>query len=98
MTKTEVLYLIFASIFNRKTSFSEDIRCPEVEDWDRVQNEALTLQEEVVPSLLHHLDLHESMVQNGIHPRILKVLADVFTEPLSISDQQSWLTGDVSFD
>lgn len=98
MTKTEVLNAIFASVFNRKTSCSGVTKSPGVEDRDRVQNEDPTIQEEMVPCLLHHLDLHKSMAQNGIHPRILRMLADVLTEPLSTTDQQSWLTGEVPFD
>jgi len=35
---------------------------------------------------------------DGIHPRVLKELADVLTEPLSIIYQQSWLTEEVPVD
>lgn len=98
MTKAEVLNAIFASVFNRMPSCSGGTKHPGVEDRDRVRNEDPTIQEEMVPCLLHHLDLHKSMVQDGIHPRILRTLADVLTELLSITDQQSWLTGEVPFD
>jgi len=38
------------------------------------------------------------MGPEGIHPRVLKELADVLTKPLSITYQQSLLTGDVPVD
>ncbi|GAB0182471.1 mitochondrial enolase superfamily member 1 [Grus japonensis] len=48
--------------------------------------------------LLHHLDTHKSMGLDGIHPRVLRELAELLTKPLSITYQQSWLTGEVSVD
>ena len=35
------------------------------------------------------------MGTDGLHPRILRELADVVAKPLSIILQQSWLTGNV---
>ncbi|GAB0190286.1 mitochondrial enolase superfamily member 1 [Grus japonensis] len=52
----------------------------------------------MVNNLLHRLDTHRSMGLDGIHPRVLKELAEVLTKPLSIIYQQSWLTGEVSVD
>ncbi|KFQ28047.1 hypothetical protein N332_10881, partial [Mesitornis unicolor] len=52
------------------------------------------IHEEVVNDLLHHLDVYKSMGPDGIHPRVLRELA----EPLSIIYQQSWLTGEVPVD
>ncbi|GAB0204265.1 mitochondrial enolase superfamily member 1 [Grus japonensis] len=48
--------------------------------------------------LLHHLNTHESMEPDGIHPRVLRELVKVLTKPLSIIYQQSWLTGEVPVD
>ncbi|KFQ05584.1 hypothetical protein N329_06359, partial [Haliaeetus albicilla] len=56
------------------------------------------IQEEIVSDLLHHLDTHKSMGPDGIHPRVLKELAEVLAEPLSIIYQQSWSTGEVPDD
>ncbi|KFO81232.1 RNA-directed DNA polymerase from mobile element jockey, partial [Cuculus canorus] len=56
------------------------------------------IQEETVRDLLAHLDTHKSMGPDGIHPRVLKELADVLSKPLSIIFQWSWLTGDVPLD
>ncbi|GAB0175493.1 mitochondrial enolase superfamily member 1 [Grus japonensis] len=38
------------------------------------------------------------MGPDGIHPRVLRELAEVFTKPLSVIYQQSWLTGEVPVD
>ncbi|KFQ81720.1 hypothetical protein N337_12249, partial [Phoenicopterus ruber ruber] len=56
------------------------------------------IQGEMVSDLLHHLDTHKSMGPDGIHPRVPNELAEVLTKPLSIIDQQSWLTGEVPVD
>ncbi|PKU42560.1 rna-directed dna polymerase from mobile element jockey-like [Limosa lapponica baueri] len=52
----------------------------------------------MVSDLLHHFDIHRSMRPDGIHPRVLRELAGVFTKPLSIIYQPSWLTRMVSVD
>ncbi|KFV51836.1 hypothetical protein N328_02739, partial [Gavia stellata] len=52
------------------------------------------IQRQMVSDLLHHLDTHKSMGPDGIHPRVLRELVEVFTKPLSIIYQQSWLTRD----
>ncbi|KFW00845.1 hypothetical protein N327_12243, partial [Fulmarus glacialis] len=51
-----------------------------------------------ISDLLHHLDTHKSMGPDGIHPKVLRELVEVLTEPLSIIYQQSWLTGEVPVD
>ncbi|GAB0181963.1 mitochondrial enolase superfamily member 1 [Grus japonensis] len=52
----------------------------------------------MVSDLLHHLDTHKSMGPDGIHPKVLRELAEVLTKPLSIIYQQSWLTKEVPVD
>ncbi|GAB0204171.1 mitochondrial enolase superfamily member 1 [Grus japonensis] len=52
----------------------------------------------MVSDLLHHLDTHRSMGLGGIHPRVLRELAELITKRLSIIYQQSWLTREVPVD
>jgi len=78
--------------------FSQDTQPPELEERDREQNEAPIIQGEMDINLLHHLDTGKSMGPGGIHPRVLRELAEVLTKPLSIISQQSWLTGEVPVD
>ncbi|KFO14364.1 RNA-directed DNA polymerase from mobile element jockey, partial [Balearica regulorum gibbericeps] len=53
---------------------------------------------EFVQDLLLHLDAYKSMGPNGIHPRVLRELADVVARPLSIIFQWSWESGEVPVD
>ncbi|GAB0199184.1 mitochondrial enolase superfamily member 1 [Grus japonensis] len=81
-----------------KTGGPQGIQPPELEDRDREQNKPPMVQEEAVNDLLHHLDTHKSMGPDGIHPRVLRELAEELAKPLSIIYQQSWLTGEVPDD
>ncbi|KFV57362.1 hypothetical protein N341_07264, partial [Tyto alba] len=56
------------------------------------------IQQEMVSDLLHHLHMHKSMGPDGIHPKVLRDLAEVLTKPLSIIFHQSWLTREVPVD
>ncbi|KFQ23353.1 LINE-1 reverse transcriptase, partial [Mesitornis unicolor] len=71
---------------------------PEQQDRDGKHSEAPIIHEEVVSDLLHQLDMHKSMGPDGIHPRVLRELAEVLAKPLPIIYQQSWLTGEVPVD
>ncbi|GAB0181371.1 mitochondrial enolase superfamily member 1 [Grus japonensis] len=52
----------------------------------------------MVIDLLHHLDTHKAVGLDGIHPRVLRELAEVLTKPLSTISHQSWLTREVPVD
>jgi len=93
--KGDLLNAFFTSIFNSKGSYSPDTQPPEQEDRDREQKKTPKIQGEVVSDLLCHTDTHRSVGLDGMHPRVLKELVDVFAKPLSIICQQSWLTGEV---
>ncbi|KAF1435562.1 hypothetical protein FQV21_0002216, partial [Spheniscus demersus] len=95
--KAEVLNAFFASVFNSQTGYPQGTRPPKLEDRGE-QDEPPIIQEEAVNDLLRHLDAHKSMGPDGIHPRVLRELAEELAKPLSIIYQQSWLTGEVPDD
>lgn len=71
---------------------------PELEGYDRKRDKAPIIQWETVSDPLHHLNVHKSMWPDGIHPRVLKEMAEEFVKPLSVIYHQSWLTGEVPAD
>ncbi|KAJ7411628.1 hypothetical protein BTVI_48901 [Pitangus sulphuratus] len=73
--------------------------CPlELVDRDRKLNSPPVFQEEIVSDLLSHLDPHKSMGPDGIHPRVMRELAEDLAKPHFIIYQQSWLSGEVPDD
>ncbi|TRZ12893.1 hypothetical protein HGM15179_014207 [Zosterops borbonicus] len=76
----------------------QDICPPGLVDGVREQNDPLVFQEEAVRELLSCLDIHKSLGPDGIHPRVMRELADELAKPLSIIYQQSWLTAEVPDD
>jgi len=69
-----------------------------LEDREGEWNKPSIIQEEAVNDLLCHLDTYKFMGPDGIHPRALRELAEQLAKPLSVSYQQSWLTGEVQGD
>ncbi|CAM4613984.1 unnamed protein product, partial [Lepidochelys kempii] len=49
----------------------------------------------MVRDYLEKLDVHKSMGPDALHPRVLKGLVDVITEPLAIIFENSWRSGEV---
>jgi len=47
---------------------------------------------------LSNLDAHKSMGPDGMHPRVLRELADVITEPFFTIFERPWRTGEVPED
>ena len=66
-----------------------DIQPPMLEKSDGEQNKPPITHEEEVNDLLCHLDTHKSMGADGIHPRVLRELAEELAKPLTIIYQQS---------
>ena len=87
--KVEVLNVFFASIFSGKMACPQDNCPPELVDGVREQNGAPVIQEEAVRELLSSSDAHRSMGPDGIHPRVMRELADELVKPLSIIYQKS---------
>jgi len=69
-----------------------------LKDIEGEQNKPPITQGEAVNDLLCHLDTHKSMGPDGIHPRVLRELAEELAKPLSIICQQSCPTGEVPDD
>jgi len=95
--KAELLNAAFASVFTAKAG-------PQISQSLEVREEAW--RKEDLPLVKEHqdrahfnkLDTHKSMGPDGMHPRVLRVLADVIVEPLSIIFERSWRTGEVPED
>ncbi|KAJ7415998.1 hypothetical protein WISP_74685 [Willisornis vidua] len=68
-------------------------QCPELEDHD-CEKDQLQANLEIVWDLLLQLDLYKPMGPDGMHPRILKRLADAIAKALLMIFQWSWKSRD----
>ena len=96
--KADVLNAFFTSVFKRPTGYPQVSPLSDLADLAGEQTKPSTTQEETVRDLLLQLDCHKSMGPEEIHPRVLRELAEVIAEPLSIIYQRSLLTGEVPED
>ncbi|XP_014792346.1 PREDICTED: RNA-directed DNA polymerase from mobile element jockey-like [Calidris pugnax] len=95
--KTELQNAFFASVFTAKAAPHES---QTLETRERVwrEEDSPSVGEEWVRDHLAKLDIHKSMGPDGMHPRVLRELVDVMSEPLSIILERSWRTGEVPED
>jgi len=81
-TEDEVRNAFFASVFNSQTGYSQGSQPPMLGDREEEQNKPPAIQEEAANDPLCHLDTHKSMELDGIHPRVLRELAEELAKPL----------------
>ena len=94
--KAEMFNAFFALVFNTDDGLW-DPQSPGLEHHD-CENDKLPTSPELVWDLLLQLDPYKSMGPDGIHPRVLKELADVIARLLSMIFQCSWESGEVPVD
>ncbi|NXF84353.1 RTJK polymerase, partial [Sclerurus mexicanus] len=92
--KAKLLNAFFASVYSAG-SCPEEPCTPEALEEVKTIEELALVDEDWVRDQLSNLDIHKSMGPDGMHPQVLKELAEVFAEPLPIIFDKSWGTGEV---
>ncbi|KAJ7418390.1 rna-directed dna polymerase from mobile element jockey-like [Pitangus sulphuratus] len=94
--KSEVFNAFFSSVFDTDDR-PKGSQCPKLEDHD-YENDQIPINPEILQNLLLQLDPYKFIRPDGIHPRILEKLADVFSKPLLMISVQYWEPREVPAD
>ncbi|PKU44065.1 rna-directed dna polymerase from mobile element hypothetical protein [Limosa lapponica baueri] len=97
--KVELLNAFFPSVFTAQASPQEPQTLEETEKVWMKEDFPLVEEDQVRDQLsIHGLDIHKSTRPDGMHPRVLRELAEVIAGPLSIIFERTWRTGEVPED
>ncbi|GAB0183716.1 mitochondrial enolase superfamily member 1 [Grus japonensis] len=95
--KAKVLSAFFVSAFTSMTGFQQS-QVPKTDGKAWSKEDLPSVEEDLVRQYLSKLDPHKSTGPDGMHPQVLKELADVIVRPLLIIFERSWQLGEVPQD